>query len=289
MRYSDFAGRIKGILNRGVLGRLIGIEQTESIGYYHYAHSYVRGNWRRSESSGPLLLTKSCHDLDLLCYFAGSSCASVSSMGERAYFTPENRPKEAADFCYRCELKNKCPFDCTSFYPQNREWLTRAGIPADQSEDKIAAWLREEQNPYARCVFACDNNVCEHQTVQLRFENGVLATLNISAFTAQEKRTFRLFCTGGELEYDTLENNLICKPFGRHTYPIELSREKHGGGDRRLLEDFICCLNAPGSAEGLTEIGRAIESHRIAFAAENSRLENGKLILMNTGNGGIAP
>lgn len=286
LRYADFARRIKAILDSGEFGSLTAIEQTESIGYYHYAHSYVRGNWRRSDSSGPILLTKSCHDLDLLCYFAGSRCRGVSSVGRRTYFTPENRPEGAADFCYKCALKGGCAFDCTAFYTQNRDWLDRAGGPADRPEAEIEAWLREEQNPYARCVFACDNDVCEHQVVQLNFENGVLATLNLSAFTAHQKRTIRLYCTGGELEYDTLQNELICRPFGKSAYTVGFSNEKHGGGDHRLLEDFIRCLRAPDSAEGLTEIDCAVESHRIAFAAEKSRTENGKLILLDIKNGG---
>ena len=61
LRYSNYYKRIHDILASGVLGDIMLIKHDEHIAYWHFAHSYVRGNWRREEETSPMLLAKCCH------------------------------------------------------------------------------------------------------------------------------------------------------------------------------------------------------------------------------------
>lgn len=66
LRYHGMWNQIKAILDSGELGAIKSINHNENIGHYHFSHSYARGEWRNSTTSGPITLTKTCHDFDIL-------------------------------------------------------------------------------------------------------------------------------------------------------------------------------------------------------------------------------
>ena len=105
LRYAPAFLKIKQVLDRGEIGKLVCIEALEQVGYWHYSHSFVRGNWRKESETSPMILSKCCHDLDLLQYFAGSRCQDVYSVGGITYFKKDNQPKDAADRCFECNIK----------------------------------------------------------------------------------------------------------------------------------------------------------------------------------------
>ena len=181
LRYSPFFRKIKELIESGKYGKVVTINHTENVGYWHFAHSFVRGNWRNEEESTFMLLAKCCHDLDLLVWLTGSSCEAVSSMGSLSWFTHDN-PEKGADFCFECK-RTDCAYRAEDFYLKRPLWVKVPVLPEENREEFIRNWLRDKSNPYARCVYACDNDVVDHQIVNMRFAGGVTAHLTLSAFT----------------------------------------------------------------------------------------------------------
>ncbi|MBR6567137.1 MAG: Gfo/Idh/MocA family oxidoreductase [Clostridia bacterium] len=117
LRYSNYYSKIKEIIESGKIGDIVSVNHTENVGYFHFAHSFVRGNWRDEFTSTPSILAKCCHDIDLIAWFIDSPCVSVSSVGGLKYFCKENAPEGAAERCLGgCKAKKNCPYDAEAFY-----------------------------------------------------------------------------------------------------------------------------------------------------------------------------
>lgn len=201
LRYTPFFATLHRLVANGAIGDLVGIDHAENIGYWHFAHSYVRGNWRNEAIASPMLLAKACHDLDLLRWFAGAPCVRVYSAGGLRHFRAENVPSGAPARCIDgCPHADTCPFHAPRFYIE-RLALTDgppvSAISVDTSPEGRERALRE--GPYGRCVYRCDNDVADHQVATLEFANGVTASLTVSAFTPDNTRTIKLMGTRGEL------------------------------------------------------------------------------------------
>ncbi|MDY0287605.1 MAG: Gfo/Idh/MocA family oxidoreductase [Sphaerochaeta sp.] len=279
LRYSPFFTRVKAILDSGQLGRLIGIELNESVGHIHQAHSFVRGHWRNKEESSPMILAKSCHDMDMLCYLAGSRCESLSSYGDLFHFKAENAPQGAPMRCLDgCPAERECPYAAQKIYlGKKTDWPVNA-ITTDLSmEGRIRAL---EHGPWGRCVYHCDNNVVDHQTVAARFANGVVANFTMSGFTMETHRTLRLLGTKAELNGDMEAGIITFDEFSSREHQsirIEPTQGGHSGSDELFVSDFIRQVRT-GDKDGKTSINASLESHFMAFAAESSRLADGKKI-----------
>lgn len=201
LRYTPFFSTLHRLVGEGAIGDLVGIDHSENIGYWHFAHSYVRGNWRNEAMASPMLLAKACHDLDLLRWFAGARCLRVHSAGGLRHFRAENVPSGAPARCLDgCPHADTCPFYAPRFYIE-RLALTDgppvSAISLDTSPEGRERALRD--GPYGRCVYRCDNDVADHQVATLEFANGVTASLTVSAFTPDNTRTIKLMGTRGEL------------------------------------------------------------------------------------------
>ncbi|MDR1901880.1 MAG: Gfo/Idh/MocA family oxidoreductase [Treponema sp.] len=281
LKYTAFFSRIKELLDTGRIGRLIGIDLIENVGHIHISHSFVRGNWRNKAESSPMILAKSCHDMDILHWFAGSPCESLSSYGALHYFKAENTPRGAPKRCLEgCPHMASCPYHAAKIYlTDNINWPANV-ISSDLSiEGRIKAL---ENGPYGRCVFQCDNDVVDHQTVSMRFANGVTATFTMSGFTLAIRRVITLFGTGGEIEGDLEANRIILKDFStRNIEEIEIAKPLggHSGGDQGLITGFVLAIRNKDKAGVKTMVRDAFESHYMAFAAEASRLEEKTVVL----------
>ena len=277
LRYSFFFRTLRQIIADGRIGRVITIQHNENIGNYHIAHSFVRGNWRRSDLSSSLIMQKSCHDLDLLVWFAGSRCRKVASFGDLTYFRPENAPAGAAERCCDCPLKDQCRFSAYRCYlPIIGGWPATA-LTEDQSEEGLKKAI--QTGPYGRCVYHCDNDVCDHQVTILTFENGVTATFNLSGFTNRISRTLKIMGEDGEIRASQTDNVIEITRFASNSVEqsesIVIHPEKpqsgHSGGDSGIVDDFIRLLEGKADASA-TDIHESVESHMMACAAEQSRL-----------------
>jgi len=201
LRYTPFFTAVKSLLDDGAVGELVQIQHAENIGYWHFAHSYVRGNWRRVDEASAMLLAKACHDLDVLRWLAGAPCRSVASFGGLRLFRPENAPLGAPARCTDgCPAADECPFYAPRLYVErlaNRQAWPASVVSLDPSP--AARWAALREGPYGRCVYRCDNDAADHQAVIASFANGVVASLTVSAFTADNTRTLKLMGTRGEL------------------------------------------------------------------------------------------
>jgi predicted dehydrogenase len=276
LRYAPFFSTVKHLLDTETIGRLMSILHVENIGYWHFAHSYVRGNWRRAEAASPLILAKACHDLDLLGWFTGRSCRSVSSWGQLTYFRPDNAPQGAGQRCTDpCPLERTCPYSAVEIYL--RRFGNEPGWPAavvfPTPGDRQAVL---ERSPYGRCVFQCDNDVPDQQMVIMEFGGGIAATLIISAFTAENTRTIKLMGSHGEIRGHLARGEITVLPFSSD--PPSLIRTPtsggHAGGDERLLEAFLHWVRQARMGPGkppLTSLEESLASHFWALAAEEAR------------------
>ena len=277
LRYSPFFREIKRQLDAGAIGRIITVQHNENIGNFHIAHSFVRGNWRRSDTASPLIMQKSCHDMDLLVWLIGSGCSKVASFGSLTYFRPENAPDGAAERCADCPLTDTCRFSAYKAYlPVMGNWPA-AVLTEDQTEEGLREAIRT--GPYGRCVYRCDNNVCDHQVTVLEFENGVTATFHLSGFTNRIARTMKIMGEDGELraseyineiEITRFSSNGVDRCESRVIHP-DLSSSGHGGGDAGIMEDFLAVMEGRQS-EAASDISYSVESHMMACAAEEARL-----------------
>ncbi len=277
LRYNPFFRELKKAVSDGKIGKIITIQHNENIGNFHIAHSFVRGNWSRSDTASSLIMQKSCHDMDLLVWLTGSRCESVASFGDLTYFKEENAPAGAAARCCDCPLKDSCRYSVYQCYlPMAGEWPATV-LTGDQSREGLEEAFRT--GPYGRCVFRCDNNVCDHQVTILRFENGVTATFNLSGFTNRMARSIKIMGENGEIRASEELNEIEITRFastwnGRsesETIHPAAGTSGHGGGDSGIMDDFIAMMTGRGS-ETSTTISESVESHMMACAAEEARV-----------------
>ncbi len=277
LRYTPFFREIKKQLDAGAIGKIVTMQHNENIGNFHMAHSFVRGNWRRSDTASPLIMQKSCHDMDLLVWLIGSGCRQVSSFGSLAYFRPENAPAGAAERCADCPYQDSCRFSAYKAYLPVIGFWPAAVLTENQTEEGIKEAIRT--GPYGRCVFHCDNTVCDHQVTALEFENGVTAAFNLSGFTNRIARTLKIMGEDGELRANEYANEIEITRFAANgvdqcescvIHPA-LTSTGHGGGDGGIVEDFLALLEGR-SAEAASDIRYSVESHMMACAAEEARL-----------------
>ena len=323
LRYTDFFQVVHRIVQSGELGQIITVSHRENVSAWHMAHSFVRGNWRREDQSSPMILAKSCHDLDILYWILGSPVKTLSSTGNLRHFRPENAPEGAPERCLDgCPAAETCPFYAPALYlnlepiyqglaqaqnpgirlagkliqtapgvvkaaaqvvPMLRQLTEYDGWPRSIISDhpNDSASLREalETGPYGRCVYHCDNDVVDHQIVLMALENGVSVSFTMHGHSFEEGRTIRI---------DGSQATLLGKFGWNHSFievrdhrgvhveridlPNEIESGGHGGGDNGLMEAFISTLDGnPPTA--LTDARSALESHLLAFAAEQARLD----------------
>lgn len=292
LRYAPAFLNAAEAIENGKIGKLIAIDALERVGFSHQSHSYVRGNWRNLEVSAPMILAKCCHDLDLLQWYANSKCKSVTSVGDLAYLKAENAPEGSTARCLDCPRVNDCPYSAKLHYidrwksigsPEDR-WPYNIITQAPTTEEKIMEALRN--GPYGRCVYRCDNNVVDHQLTTMTFENGVKASLTMTAYTAYGGRRYVFYGTHGDMILDEESDLLSVRNYidGTETHTISqlIGDEKgygHGGGDAKLIDQLYDVL--AGNTTGKTSFDASIESHLIGICAEESRLKGGELIYVH--------
>ncbi|GHO60030.1 Gfo/Idh/MocA family protein [Ktedonobacter robiniae] len=281
LRYTTYTQRLKALVTSGLIGDIVSIQHLEPVGYWHYAHSFVRGNWRNEAESSFMLLAKSCHDIDWLRYIVGSRCVQVASYGSLLLFRKENKPVAAGDAmrCLDCAYEPDCPYSAKRFYNKRLSegqigWPLDV-ITTDFSMAGVEAALRD--GPYGRCVYECDNDVVDHQVVNLQYENGATASFTMIATSETRDRETIIFGTQGELRgngkqfvhYDFLTEQT-------NTYEIEhLAGESgHGGGDYGVMKNFVEAVTRRDPSLILSGPEESLETHLTVFAAEQSRREN---------------
>lgn len=291
LRYTPFYQYIKKLIDNGSIGKVVTINQTENIAYWHFALSYVRGPWANTKLSTPAILAKCSHDLDILLWLVGKPCKSVSSYGSLLYYNSENAPKGSSKYCVDCEscVKENCVYNAFEIYPERVKRSVVGGLSEFGSRD-ITEILSDREHNWGKCVFHSDNDAVDHQVVNMLFKDQVTAHLTMTAFSNECYRYIKVHGTEGEIEGNMDKGILYFTRFGKVTEIIDVSKiqsetdvsldDGHGGGDYYLYKDFCDYLDGKEQSFTRTSINESIESHIMGFAAEESRVNDGKTVLI---------
>lgn len=277
LRYTPFYSTVKRIIDSGKLGEVVTIHASENVGYYHQAHSFVRGPWRNKSQSSPMILAKCCHDMDILRYLIGEECLSVSSYGDLFYFNKEHAPKGATAFCSDCPHTD-CVYKAQTIYTSEvGRGFSAYFTTKEKTDENILHDLSKSQ--YDRCVFGCDNDVVDHQVTIMQFAHGKTACHTMSAFSKEIYRDLKVHGTKAELVGCIEDNAMEIRYFGGEVEKITIDISAanvggHMGGDFFMMNSLYKALNGE-EAEGITYLDVSIESHLMSFAAEESRINGG--------------
>jgi predicted dehydrogenase len=275
LRYTPYFLKLKSMIDEGAVGRVLTIRHLEPVNYWHFAHSFVRGNWRNSDSSSVFLLTKCCHDMDILQYLMGEEPIAVHSFGALSYFHSRSAPPEAAARCVDCSLKDSCAYSATKFYGEmlrsDRHWWPLDVLVDEFTEQALQKALAE--GPYGRCVYACDNDVCDHQIVNFEFAGGSTASMVATAFTERPARETDIMGSLGSISGDGV--NIVHRDFRTgETHEFEVaSAGQHLGGDEAMMEEFFGAVQASDPSRLATSPSVSELSHRMSLLADRSRRE----------------
>lgn len=276
LRYTPFYMTLKQLIDQGEIGEVTTINQIENVGYWHQAHSFVRGNWRTVRETSPMILQKSCHDMDIILWLMGKDCRRVQSFGSLRHFNAENAPEGAPERCLDgCPHAATCPYYAPALYMD----MSRTGWPVDVITTDMSEEGRRkalEEGPYGRCVYRCDNDVVDRQVVNLEFDGGAVATFTMTGLSADFCRQLKIFGTKGQIEANMGTKEIVLHRFGaqKQVVPMDSCGEVsgHGGGDYGIVRDFIHILRNGGESRSSAAV--SLQSHLICFAAERSRKEH---------------
>lgn len=276
LRYTPFYMTLKQLIDQGEIGEVTTINQIENVGYWHQAHSFVRGNWRTVRETSPMILQKSCHDMDIILWLMGKDCRRVQSFGSLRHFNAENAPEGAPERCLDgCPHAATCPYYAPALYMD----MSRTGWPVDVITTDMSEEGRRkalEGGPYGRCVYRCDNDVVDRQVVNLEFDGGAVATFTMTGLSADFCRQLKIFGTKGQIEANMGTKEIVLHRFGaqKQVVPMDSCGEVsgHGGGDYGIVRDFVHILRNGGESRSSAAV--SLQSHLICFAAERSRKEH---------------
>ena len=289
LRYSPYFRAMYQAIHSGMIGKLVSIQHMEPIDCRHMAHSYVRGIWRDSKVSTPIILAKSCHDLDILRWYVGKPCKSIVADGSLTWFKEENAPEGAPMRCVDstgkiiCPHEGKCPYSAYDIYVRRKSFLGVFDLK-NRDEKEILGKISDPSCQYGRCVYHCDNNQPDHFVSEMVFEDGVTASFSMEAFTPFGGRRTRVMGTMGYIEgdgstftvYEFRSNKKMVWDKKLSDIP-EYKGSGHGGGDLALACDFIEAVSWQDGSKLTSNVDASVESHIMGFRAEKSRLSMKKM------------
>jgi predicted dehydrogenase len=278
LRYAPYFVALRSAIKSGMIGELVSVQHLEPIQYAHMAHSFVRGNWRNSKETTPIILAKSCHDLDILRYLIDKSCDTIVADGSIYLFRPqmalEGTPKRCTD---GCPHEKDCPYSAIDIYYRKHHYLKHVvDVWREATDPEIMEALKN--GPYGRCVYHCDNDQPDHYVANMVFEDGITASFSMEAFTPYGGRRTRVMGTRGFIDGDgkqftvTEFGTLKTYVWNRKIEEIpEYKDSGHGGGDHALVRDFLEAVAWNDIKRLTSTVDASVESHVMAFDAEKSR------------------
>lgn len=292
LRYTPFYRALRRVIALGTIGDVIHIHMTNQVGYQHESVSFVRGKYAREEICGSgMLLSKCSHDLDIMSWLMGDNePATISSVGSVIQFKEEKAPEGAGTHCLNnCPLERDCPYSARRLYIEhpmrwaNNVWHDTHSNPTTDEEKE--AILRQPGNPFSRCVYRCDINIVDHQSVLIHFRDGAIGTFSMNGGASTPRRMMHITGTKGEIYGDFERERFHVRqivpeaPGGYTERTLDISDfqqgDAHGGGDRSIVLDFVALLRGDRTSPGCPTLEDSIVGHRMVFLAEKSRLAGG--------------
>ncbi len=284
LRYAPYFIDMRDVVLSGALGRIVNFQHMEPIEWRHMLHSYVRGNWHDSKATTPIILAKSCHDLDIMRWIMDEPCDKVAGFGGLSFYKQENAPEGAGDRCLTCPIEESCAYSAKQAYLRDEERLhaIMPVVPEDPAERRKAIIHSLETTNYGRCAFKMENDQPEHIACAFEFRSGATATFTMDAFTTYHGRRTRLMGTKGDLVGDmetfTYTDFLTKTPI---TWDISVTDvpgyedSGHGGGDFRFVNDLLNAIDKRDESLLTSNVAASVESHVMGFRIEKSRKGGG--------------
>jgi predicted dehydrogenase len=271
LRYQPGFNLVKQLVSSGRWGEVRTVDLIEQVGYWHFAHSYIRGNWGNSGRATPLLLAKSCHDLDYLGWLLDVPCEAVASFGQLSHFHASRAPEGAPARCLDgCPVEHRCPYSAVRQYVQTDRTVWPASVISyEHTQQAHLEALRT--GPYGLCVYRADNDVVDHQTVMLEYAQGQTATFTVTGFTQSGGRRLRVHGTEADLTFDEQVVTLRHYASGRTEEMRAGGEGPHGGGDLRVVRHWLEAVRHNDATWLLTDLASSLASHAVGFAAEWAR------------------
>jgi len=284
LRYAPYFLALKEMLDKGVVGDIISVHHFEPIRFHHMAHSYVRGNWHNSKETTPIVLAKSCHDLDIIRWMLNEDCTEISTYGGLRHFTRNNAPEDSSERCLQCSVESKCPFSAVKIYLRDKRYLYVFDLPNDKSKHDAIIMDKLKNTNYGRCVYRCDNDQCDHYAVNMKFESGTIVSFTMEAFTSYGGRRTVILGTKGDIVGDmksfTVTDFLTEK---KTVWAEDISDlpgyQGHAGGDWGIIKDFVLAVSNQDEKFLSSTVDISVASHLIGFKSEESRLSGKNLKL----------
>ena len=280
LRYHPYFIKIKEIVDSGELGEIISISHIASVGLDRTTHGFVRGMWRKEEVTNPMLISKCCHDIDFLLWLTEGTLPEALLVRVAPLVSARKRPGPRQYGCIDCPVEKECPYSAVDLYYNRRDWISNFDVPEGSTLDEVL--LRElRTGSYGRCVFRCDNDVVDHQIVSMEMDNEITISFSMDTFTLGDQRETHIRLTRGEIDGDERTPASVGSGAGRNgffDFSDILGTPFHAGADLNLIEDFVDTLSRR-EHRFRTSIDRSVESHRICYEAERSRLTGRTVIL----------
>lgn len=271
LRYSPYFRELKSVIDAGLIGEIISIQHMEPIEYVHMSHSYVRGKWHNSKMAAPIILAKSSHDTDIIRWLVNSPVHDVHCFGNLRWFRNANAPEGSTERCTDgCAVESTCPYSALQIYYRDRKRTYVFDLPEDEDEQATHILEQLKVTDYGRCVYRMDNDQPDHLTVNMLFENGTTAAFSMEAHVSYEGRKTRIMGSKGDIIGD-MESFVLTDFKTRKQTSWSLKTDAHGGGDHRLVRDWVQAVYQQNKDLLSSSIEVSVESHLMAFGAERSR------------------
>jgi len=279
LRYAPYFIKLREMIQSGVIGELISIQHMEPIQHIHMSHSYVRGNWHDSKKTTPIILAKSCHDLDILRWIVGKPCKSIAAFGDLKWFRKENAPKGSTRRCTdNCPVESQCPYSALKIYHRDRAYTYVFDMPEDPAKHGDFILKQLKTTNYGRCVYRMENDQPDHYICSMEFEEGITANFSMEAFTSYHGRRTRVMGSMGDIVGDMEQfthTDFLTGKSSKWDISVEdvenYKSSGHGGGDWALVSDWLKAVREQDPGLLTSTIDASIESHIMGFQAEKSR------------------
>lgn len=292
LRYTMFYRTIKQLLLDKKIGEIVTMEMNEHVCLQHYLTSYLRGKWNNEKECGSgLMLAKSCHDIDIMCWLNNDTePEEVSSFGGRHLFVKENKPKDATEYCYNCPHKDTCNLSSITLYEKHDTMpflvYDRLNKPIDSlSKDEKIEYLHHDI--YGKCAYDVESDLVDRQVTNVKFKNGSVASFTLLGCATKPDRYIHIIGSHGEIEGKIESNKIMLRTYTNDVWNykeeiIDLSDKivnlarfgGHNGGDFLIMHDLCAYLNGDESSISMTKLQDSLNGHRVVYAAEKSRKTN---------------